>query len=57
MPFWWGMAVLSAIFAAWLHLGSQASRRPSKHFASLTMTDTRGAMVYLGLAVYVTAAY
>ncbi len=54
MPFWWGMAVLAGIFAAWLHWKS-GSWRLMRCTTSLTMADT-GAMIYLALAVYATTA-
>ncbi|MDO8424268.1 MAG: hypothetical protein Q7S54_01500 [bacterium] len=53
----WGMAVLAVIFAVWFHWESGIWRLSlSKSFISLIMVDT-GAMTYLGLAVYMTAAY
>lgn len=51
---WWGMVALAALLAVWFHWESGVWRL-TRHALSFAAADI-GTMMFVGLAVYVTAA-
>lgn len=52
---WWGMAVCAAVLAAWFHWEAGTWRLKRFSDGAFVASDL-GATVFIGLAVYVTAA-